>query len=189
MSKLVTRGYTFGKEAHGQVVEVSILSYDNNEFARVRHTDGTEEMFNIGYLFADAKLTRAIPYVNWFIHGGGRRENYKPRLQRKRVPKYHVYGSVSQVGQYGNGTQRRGKPLTFRTKAAAIAFACRQAKLITEPLEVSSDSCSGGSRGVRIGWMQLWCYANGDVVQYGGRLKRPVAHIYKYLRGHGKRFN
>lgn len=187
MSKLVTKGYT---ETNGQVVEVTILSYDNNKRARVRNADGTEESCHIGYIFADAKLTRAIPYVNWFIHGGGRRENYKPRLRQKKPPKYHVFGSVSSESFTGGASRRRSKPCTFRTKAEAIAFACRQAKLIGETLEVTSDSCSGGRRGFeRLGWVQLWCYPDGDVVQHGGRLKRPAEHIYKNLRGYGKRFN
>jgi hypothetical protein len=186
MGKLVTRGFT---EVNGKVVEVTILSFDNNKRARVRNADGTEESVHRGYIFADPELTRTIPGVNWYVHGGGRRENYKPRLQRKRTPKYHVYGSVSLGGVSGEAGRRRGSPVTFRAKADAIAFACRQARLINQTLEVTSDSCSGGRRGFeRLGWVQLWCYPDGDVVQHGGRLTRPVEHVFKYLRGHGKRF-
>jgi hypothetical protein len=186
MSKLVTKGFT---EVDGKVVEVVILSYDNNKRARVRNSDGTEESVHRGYIFADAKLTRAIPDVNWFVHGGGRRENFKPRKRSKRLVTYRVYPPGGRNCVVEEVSRKLDKPREFRNKADAVAYGSRIARAAEDFVDVTTNTCSGGSNNRKLGWVELLCYPSGDVLQYGARLRRPQGDVSKYLRGYGKRFD
>lgn len=178
MGKLVTKGFT---ETDGKVVEVTILGYDNNKRARVRNADGTEESVHRGYIFADEKLTRNIADVNWFIHGGGSRKNYKPRTLGRKPPEFSVYDSDT-----GRVQPRGSKTHPFRNKAAVVAYSSSLARRTNAVIEVASQSRSNRSK---LGWTELVCYPSGHVLQYGGRLRRPRGDVYKYLRGYGRRFN
>lgn len=178
MGKLITKGFT---EVDGQVVEVTILSYDNNKRARVRNANGTEESVHRGYIFADAKLTRTIAEVNWFIHGGGSRKDYKPRTRNRKPPEFSLYDSET-----GRVQPRGSKSHPFVNKAAVVAYGSSLARRTNKVVEVASQSRSNRWK---LGWTELVCYPSGHVVQYGGRLQRPRGDVFKYLRGYGRRFN
>jgi hypothetical protein len=162
MAKLINRGFTnyFGDTP----MPIEILSYDNNKYVRIRKSTGEEDEIKRGYIYADEKLTRRIPQINWFILGGGKRLNYRPR---KSLTVWDV--SVD------------GKRLKFSTKKEALRVTSALAIARNEELEIWGiyEDNRSWSHGEPI----LTCMPTGLIYQQGSR-KRDA----KYQRGYGKIF-
>lgn len=187
MAKLVTKGFTnyFSEESDSEgvsrsVLPIDILSYDGNKYVRVRRPDGRVEEIRRGYICADAAMTRAIPAINWHILEGGNRRDYRPRM---KLTSYYVRIPRD---------KRKGDIPEFKTKAEAVAFGVRAAKLYGEEIEVwcelkSNWSFSSGSRFVV-------CCPSGAAVQYNrdGRRRYMEGEDQmlqgNYMRGYGKCF-
>jgi len=187
MTKLITKGFTNyfsdaseSAEAAPKVLPVEILSYDGNKYVEVRLPDGTVEEIKRGYICADEAMTRAIPAINWHILEGGTRRSYRPRV---KLTTYYVRIPRD---------KREGDRPEFKTKAEAVAFGVRAAKLYGEEIEVwcefkSKWRFSSGSRFVV-------CCPSGAAVQFSmeGRRRHTEGGERmlqgNYMRGYGKRF-
>ena len=165
MAKLITQGFT---NYFGDVLKIDILEYDNDKYVTVRKPDGTVENIKRGYIRQDAAMKKDIAKVNWFIHGGGARKDFKARVRSTR---YAVF--------FGKDDRRE-----FTNKAGAVAFGCAQALRRGQTVEVCSTFSSG--RIYSIGFRSIDCTADGLAVQYGGR-NRKRAEQPKFLRGYGRR--
>jgi len=187
MAKLITTGFTtyFSEEATAggtqpAALAVDILSYDGNKYVKVRLPDGTVEEIKRGYIFADTEMTRPIPAINWHILEVGMRRNYRPREKSTsyyvRIPRDKASGDLPE----------------FKTKAEAVAFGVRAAKLYGEEIEVRRElktkwRFSSGSQFVV-------CYPSGDAIQYNMDGTRRYTEGGEkllqgnYMRGYGKRF-
>jgi len=169
MAKLVKTGYT---DCYGSVVQVTILSYDNNKRVQVRKPDGAEDTLLRGYVMADPELKRPISAVNWHIHGGGTRKTYRGRRKQKQTY------SLNRIS---------GGQAQFRSKARAVAEGVAQAMALGQVISVNSDVLSLRRSGMRrIGWANIECCPDGTAVQHGSRARRPGSVMPKRLRGYGK---
>ena len=164
MAKLLKHGYTNFFGDGKTPLPIEILRYDNNKYAKVRLPSGEETEVKSGYIYADQALTRRIPEINWFILGGGKRRDFKPREQKKS---YDV-----RVGD-----QR----LAYQSKQEALYATARQAKELNSDLEIwlcERTKYSWGSGGIII-----TCTSRGDAYQQNN-FRRTRA--LKYLKGYGK---
>jgi hypothetical protein len=162
MAKLINRGFTnyFGDTP----MPIEILSYDNNKYVRIRKPSGEEDEIKRGYIYADEKFTRRIPEINWFILGGGKRMNYRPR---KSATVWDA--SVD------------GKRLKFDTKKKAVAVTTALAKARNEEIEIWC--IFEGNHSWSQGFPIITCTDRGQAYQHDNRKR-----IQKYLRGYGKIF-
>lgn len=162
--KLIKSGFT---DYFGAVVPIEILEFDNNKYVTVRKPDGAIEEIKAGYIWRDPAMTRRIPEVDWYIHGGGCRKNFHPRVRKTTYTVYFQHESWD------------GIP----SKAKAVAFASHTAKRICELVHVSESRKSGS--GSKFGFLTIDCTAEGFAVQYGGK-NRARASAPKFLRGYGR---
>jgi len=160
MTKVINHGFTdvFGDAA----TPVELLRYDNDKYVKVRLPSGEEEDLKSGYIYADAKLTRRIADVNWFILGGGKRRDYKPRTS-------HTYYDVAVSG----------KRLKFDSKDRAVRAVMRLAKSLNEEIEIWSVSRRQTS--FSMGEVTIACSPDGTAMQHDHHQK-----MAKFRRGFGK---
>jgi hypothetical protein len=169
MSKLVTIGYTdyYGNEP----VRVTVLSYDNNKYAKVQLPSGLIDEIKTGYIYADLAMTRQIAEINWHILGGGKRNTYRARV------------SHSEFCVYSENKARDINKL--RSKRQAVTVATRLARALGHPVEVSATVSKG--RSMTWGHLTVTCYPDGQAVQYkSSRRNQDGFIIGSYLRGFGK---
>lgn len=167
MTKLISKAFT---SYFGRVTPVDILSYDNNKYVQVQLPGGDTVEVKRGYLFANAELSRPIPQVNWFIHGGGSRRNYRPHV---RHTSYLLWATGAQ------GVVR----FSCKSRAVACAIALAAARQEVVPVVARRSTESRGRCSSTYGGTRIECFPNGVAMQHSGRsrVRGP-----KYLRGFGK---
>lgn len=162
MTKLITTGFT---NYFGDVVPIEILSYDNNKYVEVRKPDGSIESIKRGYIRRDAKMTRDIPEINWFVYCGGDRKNFH---KRKRKTTFLVMAPDEPNH-------------VFSKKAKSISYAIAAAKRLGQTVTVLGCRVSKGHS--CYGFCSIECGSDGLAFQYGeGRRSR--ANTPKSVRGY-----
>ena len=185
MAKRIIKGFTNyfsdvaedGETINYVATPIEILSYDNNKYAEVRLPSGEETEIKTGYIYADEALTRHFKEVDWFVLGGGKRQNFRPRLRERRhfvrVPR--------------NGQPYKKEP-EYQSKAKAVLHGLRLAKELNEDIEVWTELRTkySWSSGVQF----VVCTPYGHAIQYKmeGRRRRRGFLQGNYMRGHGKCF-
>jgi hypothetical protein len=164
MSKLVTQAFT---DYFGEVLPITIVSYDNNKYVTILKPNGVEDEIKRGYIYANKELTKRLAKVDWHIHGGGTRKSFRPYTRRTD---YDVYVT--------DNTRR-----AFKTKASAIRHAVHLARKTGAIIEVRGNQYS--DKKISIGCLDVSCSPNGDAVQYGHNNRRRGRQP-KWLRGYGK---
>lgn len=166
MTKLITKGFT---NYFGDVIEICIIGYDNDKYVEIAKPNGAFEKIKRGYVWRDALMTRRIPGVDWFVHGGGDRRDFS---QRRRKTMYSVDG-VEPVG-------RRD----FTSKSKAINYASAAAVRTGQVVNVWGSRKSALT--YESGFVNIDCTPAGFAVQYGSG-RRSRAKAPKYLYGYGRR--
>jgi hypothetical protein len=171
MTKLIDVGFT---NYFGPTEEIKILDFDNNKYVNVLRPDGGTYEIKAGYIYSNRELTRRIPPVDWFIHGGGKRLDYRPTVR-----------DVFYLVWIGASSKR------FTTKKSAVEYGHRMALKLKETVEITKVTSVLNSRGYSSRSMNaLDCYPNGLVRQYTFKQSRKAdSPCGKFLRGYGKMFH
>jgi hypothetical protein len=169
MVKLVTQAFL---DMNGVAMPIKILKYDNNKYVTFQHEDGSIAEDKIGYIKADRELKRRIPYVNWFIHGGGKRKDYRPRQRRVNWYYHTDSGTVS-----------------FDNKKDALRAALSQARAHGKEVEIRQAhrfTYGSGRGGVGFGIAFIIVWPCGTAWQYDSNRRSDKGWDPKALRGYGK---
>jgi hypothetical protein len=144
---------------------VEILSYDNNKYAKVRHlVDGHVVEVKTGYIFKNPVLTKNFPIFTWYLLGGGKRKNWRPREKKTT---WVFYGGP-------NSCQNANR---FDTLQKALRAALVHAKRIKNGVAVTQDRYQrGGKGGEWYGRIEFWVWPNGYCGKYRNRLQKIPAY-------------
>lgn len=117
MTRTITSAFTDYPD--GTMRPVTLLDFDGNKYATVRHEDGSEDSVKFGYIYSDPETRRHLGRIHWHVLAGGKRHNYK-RRQRKTTYRLHY--------SEGHDAQRPAyEGLTFRSLQSALAYAAPKA--------------------------------------------------------------